>query len=182
MQEQKTGSQPIALTLTVVAACLRLLPHPPNFTPVGATALFGGARLRGWMAYVVPLLALLVTDPLRSFFEGGFPAYSWGTLVIYGSFLVSVLLGRLFLKDSAGPARIAAVAFAGSVQFFLLTNFFVWFKGTMYPHNAGGLAACYTAGLPFFGYTVAGDLLYSAALFTVYAWWKRRAQVTADAA
>lgn len=173
MNEKKPGFQPVALTLTFAAALLRLVPHPPNFAPVGATALFGGSRLRGWQAYLVPLLAMLITDPIRSYFEGGFPAYSWGTLVIYGCFMISVVLGRVFLRGTNKPGKIAAVALAGSVQFFLITNFFVWCAGSMYAHNLAGLLECYTAALPFFGYTVLGDLFYCGVLFGAYAFLKR---------
>lgn len=171
MPVKKPGFQPVAVSLTVVAALLRLIPHPPNFAPVGATAVFGGARLRGWQAYVVPLLAMLLTDPLRSWMEGGYPAYSWGTLVVYGCFMISVVLGRVFLRKSSSPGRIAAVALAGSVQFFAFTNLAVW--AANYPHNWAGFVACYVAAIPFFGYTVASDLLYCGVLFTAYAWLKR---------
>ncbi len=167
---------PLALTLTVIAALLRLVPHPPNFTPLGATAVFGGSRLRGWQAYAIPLLAMLVTDPIRSLLEGGYPAYSWGTLVVYGCFLISVFLGRTFLTQSLSPGRVAAVALAGSLQFFALTNLFVWFASSMYPHTAAGLALCYGAALPFFAYTVLGDLFYCGLLFTAYALLRRRAE------
>lgn len=171
MPEKNHGLQPVALSLTVIAAVLRLVPHPPNFAPVGATAIFGGSRLRGWQAYAVPLLAMAVTDPIRSWMEGGFPAYSWGTLVVYGCFLISVLLGRVFLRRSVSVSRIAAVTLAGSIQFFLFTNLAVWFAA--YPHTGAGLAACYVAAIPFFGYTVAADFLYCGALFSAYAFLKR---------
>ncbi len=181
-QKQSSGFQPLALTLTVAAAFLRLVPHPPNFAPVGGLALFGGARFRGWQAYAVPLLAMLVTDPILSHMAG-FPAYSWGTLIIYCCFLINVLLGRVFLRQTSQPGRIGAVAFAGSVQFYLITNFFVWLHASsVYPHTAAGLLACYVAALPFFGYTVLGDLFYSAVLFGAYALLKRKAMSLAHSA
>jgi hypothetical protein len=170
-QKRSSTFQPLALTLTVAAAFLRLAPHPPNFAPVGGLALFGGAKFRGWQAYVVPLLAMAVTDPILSHMVG-FPAYSWGTLIIYGCFLINVLLGRAFLRDTNSVPRIAAVAFAGSVQFFLITNFFSW---SMYPHTGAGLIECYVAALPFFGRTVLGDLFYSGVLFGAYALMRRQA-------
>jgi len=174
MDQKKPGFQPIAFTLTIVAALLRLVPHPPNFAPVGAVALFGGARLRGWQAYVVPLLAMAITDPIVSRMAG-YPAYHWSTLVIYGSFLISVLLGRVFLRNSSNPTRIIAVVLAGSVQFYLLTNFYEWLaSSTLYPHTWSGLVECYTAALPFFGRTILGDLFYSGVLFSAYALLNRR--------
>jgi hypothetical protein len=167
--------QPLAIVMTVLAALVRLAPHPPNFSPIGSVALFGGARLRGWQAYLVPLLALAITDPIRSRMEGGYPAYSSGTIIVYGSFLISVFLGRTFLRNTNSPLRIASVVFAGSLQFYLITNFFVWFGAhDMYPQTLSGLAACYVAGLPFYGRTLLGDLFFSSVLFGVYALVSRR--------
>ncbi|HEX7360431.1 MAG TPA: DUF6580 family putative transport protein [Bryobacteraceae bacterium] len=172
MDQKKSSFQPLALSLTVGAALLRLAPHPPNFAPVGGLALFGGARFRGWQAYAIPLLAMVVTDPILSHMMG-FSAYSWGTLVIYGCFLINVLLGRAFLRDTNSPGRIAAVTLAGSTQFFLITNFFSW---SMYPHTAAGLAECYIAALPFFGRTILGDLFYVGVLFGAYELLRRGAR------
>ncbi len=174
MDQKKTGFQPVAVTLTVLAAFLRLVPHPPNFAPVGSVALFGGARLRGWQAYCVPLIAMLATDPIRSWMEGRYAAYSWGTLLIYSCFLINVLLGRVFLRNTSSVRRIGGVALLGSIQFYLITNFPSWMSGSLYPHTWSGLVACYVAALPFFARTVASDLLYSGVLFTAYALLTRR--------
>ncbi|MBV8068260.1 MAG: hypothetical protein JO270_00045 [Acidobacteriaceae bacterium] len=175
MEEKRPSFQPLAITLTVVAAVLRLIPHPPNFAPVGSVALFGGARLRGWQAFVVPVLAMLITDPILSRMAG-FPAYSWTSLVIYSCFMINVALGRAFLRRSSNPGRIAAVALAGSLQFYLITNFFVWLgDASLYARTASGLIDCYIAALPFLGRTVLGDLFYSAALFGAYALLSRHA-------
>jgi hypothetical protein len=176
MDQKKTGFQPIAFTLTVVAALLRLVPHPPNFAPVGSVALFGGARLRGWQAYVVPIAVMLITDPIRSRMEGGYAAYSWATLVVYSAFLINVVLGRIFLRNSSSPWKIAAVALAGSIQFYLITNFPSWLSAdSLYPHTWHGLIECYVAALPFFGRTLIADLFYSGVLFSAYALLSRRA-------
>ncbi len=179
MDQSKTGSkngfQPVAFTLTVLGALLRLVPHPPNFAPVGSVALFGGAKLRGWQAYCVPLAIMLVTDPIRSWMEGGYAAYSWATLVIYSCFMLNVVFGRVFLRNSSSPWRIGSVAAAGSVQFFLITNLYEFWRGlALYPHTWNGLVACYVAALPFFGRTLLSDLFYSGVLFSLYALLMRR--------
>lgn len=167
--EKKTGFQPLAFTLTVLAALLRLVPHPPNFAPIGSVALFGGAKLRGWQAYLVPLLAMLITDPIRSRMEGGYPAYGWFTVVAYSSFMISVVLGRVFLQGSPSVKRIASIAFLGSLQFYLITNFPSWLGAhSLYAHNWSGMVTCYVAALPFFGRTLLSDLFYTGVLFTVY--------------
>ena len=160
--------QPLALGLTLAAALLRLVPHPPNFTPVGGIALFGGSRFKSWQAYAVPLLAMLITDPILSHMAG-FPAFSRATPVIYLCFAIYVALGRILLRRHSSLRMVVLAATLGSVQFFVLTNLFEWWAGmSMYAHTWAGLMACYAAALPFFSRTLAGDLFYSVLLFAIY--------------
>jgi hypothetical protein len=164
---QKSTSRPLAAGLTVMGALLRVIPHPMNFAPVGSVSLFGGARLRGWQAYLLPLVLMAVTDPL----VGG---YSSATPWVYASFMINVWLGRRLLQNTESPLRIGGVATLGSVQFFLITNFAVWLNSTtLYPHTLGGLATCYTMAIPFYGQTLVSDLLYTAVFFTAHAWLSR---------
>src|SRR4051812_33155967 len=140
MNTESRRSNSFALGLTVLGALLRLAPHPPNFAPIGATGLFSGSRLSGWQAYVVPLIAMLITDPIRSAMEGHYPAYSAMTVAIYASLIVYVFLGRTLLRGTSAPVRIALVSVLGSTQFFLITNFFFWFGSEVeYPHTFAGL-------------------------------------------
>jgi hypothetical protein len=164
----KNTSRPLGIGLVTLAALARLVPHVPNFTPVGGLSLFAGGRLRGWQAYLLPLVLMAATDPL----VGG---YSFATPFVYASFLINVWIGSRFLRATASPWRIGGAAAVGSLQFFLITNFAVWLRfGTAYPHTLNGLAACYVAAIPFYGYTLAGDLLYTGALFGLHAWLTRR--------
>ncbi len=178
MPEQRSSFQPIALLLTVAAALLRLIPHPPNFAPIGGMALFAGAKLRGWQAYIVPLCAMAITDPILSHMLG-YPAFSRATPVIYLSLVIYAVLGQVFLGRNAGPARIAAVCVAGSLQFFLITNLLVWWGSNLYGHSAAGLSACYVAALPFFARTVLSDLFYTAALYLLFAFLAKRSETSA---
>ena len=163
--------------LTTVAAILaslaRMVPHPPNCTPVGALGLFAGGRLPWWLALPLPLAVMAATDFLLYTWFGLAPYNRW----VYASFVVYVLLGRL-LTGTNSPLRIGAVTVLGSVQFFLITNFGVWLNQhglatPMYPMTTAGLIACYVAGLPFLGYTLLGDLGFSAALFGAHAYLTR---------
>lgn len=160
---QKVNRRPVAMGLTVLGALARLAPHPPNFAPVGGMSLFAGARLPGWQAYLLPILLMVVTDPL----VGG---YSKATPYIYASFLINVWIGRR-LKNSESAMRIGAAAAVCSLQFFLITNLGAWLHG--YPHTWAGFAACYTLAIPFFGRTLAADLLTCGALFGLHAWLSR---------
>src|ERR1700690_3515828 len=120
----KANWRPVALSLTVLGAVARLLPHPPNFAPVGATSLFAGARLPRWQAYLVPMVLMAVTDPILSPMYG-FRPYTKYLLFTYIAFLISVWLGRR-LRDTESISRIAAITVLNSIQFFLVTNFGSW--------------------------------------------------------
>jgi hypothetical protein len=151
----------IVLCFILFAAIVRIVPHPWNFTPVGAMALFAGAKLgRNWKAFFLPLAALFVGDVFVGFHKL--------MLAVYLSFCLSVLIGIIFRnRQSVGPLSFATLL--GATQFFLVTNFAVWAFLTGYPKTIAGLIACYVAGIPFFGNTLAGDTLYAAVLFGGYA-------------
>jgi len=168
---KNTAWRPVALSLTVLGALARLAPHPPNFAPVGGTSLFAGARLPVWQAYLVPLALMAITDPIVASFYG-VPAFSRFQLFMYGSFLISVWLGRR-LRGTQSVSRIAGVTLLNSIQFFLITNFGSWLWFQSYPRTLSGLASCYTAAIPFFGWTLGGDLFYTGVLFGLYAWLTR---------
>ncbi len=139
------------------AAAARLVPHPWNFTPVAAIALFGGASFTTKrQAFFVPLAALFVSDLVIGLHNT--------MLFVYAGFSVSVVLG-LWLRRLRSVLSISACALLSSCLFFLLTNFGVWMVGGLYPRTFSGLAACFIAALPFFTNTVLGDLIYTALLF-----------------
>jgi hypothetical protein len=153
----------LALVIIAIAAALRIAPHPWNFTPVGAMALFAGAILKDRrLAFLVPLAALFAGD----IFIG---LYTYKLmLVVYASFLVSVAIGS-WLRDRRTIARISAATLAGAIQFFLVTNFAVWATGLSYPRTGAGLIACYVAGVPYFWNTLAGDALFAVLFFGGFA-------------
>ena len=162
---QKNTARPLAIGLIILGGLIRITQHW-NFAPVGALSLFAGARLRGWQAYLVPLALMAVTDPLL----GG---YSIATPLVYASFMINVWIGSR-LRETENPVWIGSGALAGSIQFFLITNF-AWLAGSsMYPHTLGGVFACYAAGVPFFWRTLASDLFYAGVLFGLHAWLSRR--------
>ena len=149
------------LSTIVAAAALRLVPHPPNFAPIAAMALFGGAYLgRRELAFLVPLGALFLSDAVI-----GFHPYMWAT---YLSMVLIVLIGWA-VRARITFIRVGLAAIASSVLFFLLTNFSVWLGSSVYPQTVAGLAACYVAAIPFFQNTLAGDLFFSGLLFGGFA-------------
>ena len=166
-QSSDSNRRSLAAGLVILGAVSRLLPHPPNMTSVGAMGLFAGSRLKKWQALSLPLVCMLITDPILGRING-YAAFRWGTLFIYASLMLNVLIGRWLVRND-NPARIALAAVICSVQFFVVTNFSVWLLDAYYPHTWSGLAACYVAAIPFFGKTLAGDLMYTAIFFGLYA-------------
>jgi hypothetical protein len=151
----------LALAIVALAAALRIAPHPWNFTPVGAMALFSGAIIRNRrLAFLFPILALFVGDIFVGFHKL--------MPVVYASFLVSVAIG-FWLRDRRTVGRIGLATLLGAIQFFLVTNFAVWAFGLSYPRSSAGLLACYIAGIPFFWNTLAGDAVYAALFFGGFA-------------
>jgi hypothetical protein len=177
-------SRSYAIGLTVLSALGRLLPHVPNVTPVGASCLFAGSRINGFLSYLLPLVVMIATDPIVGAAGGAHSGYSSTSLVVYACFMINVWIGRRFVRDVTA-VRVGGAAFLCSLQFFLLTNLAVWFRsaeGTrhLYARSVSGLLECYAAALPFWGRTLAGDLLFSAALFGIYVLLARRAAETAN--
>lgn len=153
--------------LILVVALSRLLPHPPNATPVLALALFGGAYFAStrW-AYAVSLLAMVVSDLSLALTEG-YEVFTTMRLVVYICIALTVALG-LWGLGRVGLIRVAVTGLAGAVLFFVATNFLVWIGGTMYPHTFSGLVECYVAALPFFRNTLLSTWGYSVLLFGVF--------------
>ncbi len=149
------------LTLMVVAAAfVRLIPHPPNFAPIAAMALLGGAYFnKKWAAFLVPLLAMFVTDTII-----GFHATVWA---VYISFVLIVGIGMVMIKQKK-ITNIILASISSSVLFFVITNFGLWISTPYYEKTGTGLAACYTAAIPFFHYTLLGDLFFVALMFGIY--------------
>jgi len=155
----------LAALMIVLCVALRVIPHPPNFAPVGAISLFAGARLRGWQSYAVPLSLMAITD----FLLGGNPAWP----AVYLAFAISVWIGTR-LRQTENPLAIGAGSLAGSIQFFLITNFGSWLSmGDTYPRTFQGLVQCYAAGVPFYWRTLASDVIYAGLLFGLHAWLSR---------
>jgi hypothetical protein len=151
----------LAAVMIILAAVVRIIPHPWNFTPIGAMALFSGAMFRDRRAaFLFPLVALFAGD----LFIGLHRLIP----VVYASFLLSVLIGT-WLANRRSILRIGGAVFLGALQFFLFTNFAVWQLFGTYPHTPAGLAACYIAGLPLFGNTLSGDALYATLFFGTFA-------------
>ncbi len=162
----------IVTLMILAAAFVRLIPHPPNFAPIAAIALFGGAYFsKKWAAFLVPLAAMFITDLILGFHET-----MWA---VYLSFALIVVIGLMMLKEKkVGNIFFASVV--SSVSFFIITNFGLWLSTNFYPKTGAGLAACYTAAIPFFHQTLLSDLFFVGILFGLYHLVKMKFPVLAE--
>ena len=149
-----------SFSLIAFAVLSRLLPHPPNVAPITALALFGGVYLDKKQSFIIPLAAMVISD----YFIGFHSAIVW----VYVSFLAIGAMG-LWLKNNQNVGATVGATVAGSILFFIVTNFGVWVSSQVtYPHTFSGLVECYTAAIPFFRNTLLGDAVYVGTLFGVY--------------
>ncbi len=150
----------LTFALILVAALSRMLPHSPNVTAITAMALFGGVFLDRKHTFIVPLAAMLISDYFIGFYRG----MEW----VYGSFIAIGFIG-LWLRSHRSIATTMGASVAGSLLFFIVTNFGVWISSQVtYPHTLAGLIECYVAAVPFFRNTVIGDLAYVGVMFGLF--------------
>lgn len=150
----------IPTLLIILGLSSRLLPHPANFAPISAIAIFAALYLPKKYSLVIPLVAMFISDIFIGF-------YSLPIMIsVYASFIIMSLIGLLVRKNNhTSPAgkkilNILSGTLIGSISFFLITNFAVWMFGTMYIHNFSGLLDSYIAAIPFFRNSLLGDLFY----------------------
>jgi hypothetical protein len=158
----KKNNFEVSLSLLAVilgAVFLRLIPHIPNISPVGALALFSGAMIPSWGGFALPLIAMVVSDLFLGF-HATIP-------FVYGSFILIAGIGYL-LRKKMSPVKIAVGSLSGSILFFLITNFGVWLTSPLYEKTTNGLLKCFFMGLPFFRNTVIGDAFYTVLFFVGY--------------
>ena len=150
----------IITLIIIMAAVTRFIPHPPNFTPIIAMGLFGGAYIHSRsLAVLIPIGAMFLSDLFLGFH---------GTVYfVYGSLLLVTILGMILIKKIT-IINCTVAALSSSFLFFLITNWGVWLTSSYYPKNIQGILSCYTMALPFFGNTLVGTLLYSSVMFGGY--------------
>lgn len=159
LSERRTAML-LALVLVALAATLRLLPHPANFAPVMAVAIFGGSVLPRKLAVWVPLAAMVITDMVIGFYDI--------MPIVWGCYVVVALASSIWLQR---PTKIKGVTLtlAASLFFFAVTNLAVWAVSGMYAHTWQGLAQCYLMALPFLRNTALSDVFFTALLFGTFA-------------
>lgn len=158
----------LAIFFIIIGIIARLLPHPPNIAPIAAMALFGGVYLDRRLALLVPLLAMFISDLFLGFH----------TVIpyVYGSFMATSILGMIVrkfgrFKEYSRNRRYSLVigaSLAGSLIFYLVTNFGVWLETSLYPKTWAGLVESYIMALPFLRNSLIGNLFYTTVFFGGY--------------
>lgn len=151
----------LSIVLAVLGIYLRLTPHPANFAPIGAIALFAGAYLPKKWAVILPLGIMFITDLFLGLYE------PMVMLSVYACLAVSFFAGQL-LKQHKNAFNVFFLAIFSSVLFFVVTNFAVWAVSSWYPHTLNGLLLNYYLALPFFRNTLFSDIVYTISLFGAY--------------
>lgn len=164
----------IYFAFTLVAIASRFLPHPPNVACLGAIGMFAGCYCSGRIAWFIPAAILLCSDTIGQL--AGIPSlgfYSPVTMIcVYAAATLAVPVGRMISRSEGMGLKFAGSVAGGSLVastlFFLVSNLGVW-ASAWYPSTGEGLVNCYIAAIPFYGYTIAGDLFFSAIAFGGYA-------------
>jgi len=149
----------LPLGIVFIAILIPLVPHAPNFVPIGALALFGGANLPKKYAFTVPFAVMFLSDL--------FLGFHLTMIFVYLSFFITIIIG-LFIKNRKNVRNVILGSFASSIIFFVITNFGVWVLYDFYPKNLSGLFESYILAIPFFHNTLLSDLIYNAVFFGGY--------------
>ncbi len=150
----------VLCVMIAAAAFTRLIPHLPNFTAIGAMALFGGAYFSNKkLAFAVSLIAMFLTDLILGFHST--------ILAVYFAFALIVVMGMTMIRKKKA-SNIILASLAAAVSFYLITNFAFWSTDTLYPVTSAGLIKCYIVALPFFGYNLLGNLFYTGVMFGIF--------------
>jgi hypothetical protein len=176
MNETHHPGRVVAPLAALAAGLLRLFPFAGwNVAPVGALALYSGARLPWWAALTLPLGVMYATDSILWRVAGSRPLDPY----VYGTYALIALVG-IALRHTRSPWKIGAGAVLSSVLFFAITNFGSW--RDLYPQTWEGFTSCYIAAWPFARGTILGDLLFTPLFFGAHALLERRATVLEPAA
>ena len=160
--------------IILLAAFTRIMPHPPNFSPMAAIGLFGAAHFaKKWQAFFIPLIGIWISDLVINNYvysssSSNFVWFYSGFYWQYISYILIIFAGLFIFNRGISLTRTFGGMISSSGIFFLVSNFGVWTGGTMYPKNFGGLITCYAAGVPFIHNTIISDVLFTTVLFGTY--------------
>ena len=154
------------IILILILAMSRLIPHPPNFTPVISVAIMSGYLFRNiYLSFVVLITSMILADAFIGFYENMLFVYLSLLLIAYIFYKIS---GKINLKN------LFIYGFFGSVIFYLISNFGVWYFGNLYEKNFNGLIECYFLAIPFFKNTILSTIFFTYITFVLDHFFKRK--------
>ena len=155
---------PIGLIL--ILAFARLIPHPPNFTPIIAVAIVSGYFFKNInLSLLTLLVAMLISDLFIGFYEN--------VIFVYLSLLLITFVFHK-ISNKINFKNLFIYGFAGSLIFFIISNFGVWALGSpgvqdiAYDKSLSGLIECYILAIPFFGNTFLSTVIFAYPAIFIY--------------
>lgn len=149
----------LIISVIFLVSLTRIFPHPPNFTPILALAIFGGAYLPNRITAIsLPIISMFISDLIIGFHSQIF--------TVYAAIILLSILGHLMKTKNF--KNFAITGFTGSLIFFIITNFSVWLGGSLYPLTIDGIIQCYIMAIPFFHNTLISTMLFLTILFFGY--------------
>jgi len=148
------------ISLILILILFRIIPHPPNFTPIIAIAIMSGYFFRNFYIAIIILVSSMFISDL-------YLGLSKHIIFTYGSLLfINIIFFNISQKINY--KNLFLCGFIGSLIFYLISNFGVWLMGSMYEKSLSGLIECYLMAIPFFRNTLLSTLLFSYAAFFVF--------------
>ena len=142
---------PLIILLSLVL--FRIVPHPPNFTPIIAFAVISAYFFNNQiLAFFILALSLIISDFIIGFYDGFVFNY---IILFFLLFTSKILFKNLNFKS------VTILSLYGSTIFFVISNFMVWLNSGMYQHTLDGLLICYINAIPFYGNTLISTFFYS---------------------
>ena len=131
-----------------IVLLFRIIPHPPNFTPVIVLSLYLPFIFGIWS---IPfcILGFAITDYFIGFHSLMF--WTWGALAFTG--YTSKFCNKIYSR--------IVLSFIGAITFFVISNFGVWISGTLYEISVQGLLNCYIMAIPFFTNTLLSTIFFA---------------------
>tara|TARA_B100001029_G_scaffold141331_1_gene120807 strand:- start:419 stop:907 length:489 start_codon:yes stop_codon:yes gene_type:complete len=143
----------LPISLILILALARLIPHPPNFTPIIAVAILSGYFFKNiYISFLTLIISMLIADIFLGFHSNIFFVYISLLIISYTFFKIG---------EKINYKNLIFYSFFGSLVFFIISNFGVWLLGGMYEKNLTGIIECYILAIPFFGNTFLSTLIFS---------------------
>ena len=154
------------ISLILILAFARLIPHPPNFTPIIAVAIMSSYFFKNInLSLLILLIAMLISDLFIGFYEN--------VIFVYVSLLLITFVFHK-ISNKINFKNLFICGFAGSLIFFVVSNFGVWALGSpgvhdiVYEKSLSGLIECYILAIPFFGNTFMSTLIFAYPAIFIY--------------